>query len=171
MSSFSDQNFVKKLTELNGTQQSIQTLSLWLIHHRKHSKSIIQVWYRELQKGKAGIFIEVWPYVLLSFLFLFYIVKIKAKLLRFNRLDTIWLLFNWNSLIQSKIRLGCVYGVGLRTKFVHFLRSSTKQKRYRKCTDKLIEIDYSLEFQTSFQEVKQSKHFSHTHASVTAFLQ
>ena len=55
MSSFSDQNFVKKLTELNGTQQSIQTLSLWLIHHRKHSKSIIQVWYRELQKGKAAL--------------------------------------------------------------------------------------------------------------------
>lgn len=50
MSSFSDQNFVKKLSELNGTQQSIQTLALWLIHHRKHSKSIIQVWYRELQK-------------------------------------------------------------------------------------------------------------------------
>ena len=57
MSSFSDQNFVKKLAELNGTQQSIQTLSLWLIHHRKHSKSIIQVWYRELQKGKFDLFV------------------------------------------------------------------------------------------------------------------
>ena len=69
MSSFSDQNFVKKLTELNGTQQSIQTLSLWLIHHRKHSKSIIQVWYRELQKGKAVILKEVWPYVFAEFSF------------------------------------------------------------------------------------------------------
>ena len=51
MSSFSDNNFVKKLGELNNTQQSIQTLSLWLIHHRKHSKTIVQVWLREMQKG------------------------------------------------------------------------------------------------------------------------
>jgi regulator of Ty1 transposition protein 103 len=52
MSSFSDSNLAKKLNELNGTQQSIQTLSLWLIHHRKHSKTIVQVWLRELKKGK-----------------------------------------------------------------------------------------------------------------------
>ena len=55
MSSFSDNNLVKKLTELNGTQQSIQTLSLWLIHHRKHSKTIVQVWLRELKKGRHEI--------------------------------------------------------------------------------------------------------------------
>ncbi|XP_052231010.1 regulation of nuclear pre-mRNA domain-containing protein 1B-like isoform X2 [Dreissena polymorpha] len=50
MSSFSESNLAKKLNELNGTQQSIQTLSLWLIHHRKHSKTIVQVWLRELKK-------------------------------------------------------------------------------------------------------------------------
>ena len=55
MSSFSDANFAKKLNELNNTQQSIQTLSLWLIHHRKHSKVIVHVWHRELQKGKTQI--------------------------------------------------------------------------------------------------------------------
>ncbi|GFN74349.1 regulation of nuclear pre-mRNA domain-containing protein 1b [Plakobranchus ocellatus] len=54
MSSFSDSNLVKKFAELNTTQQSIQTLSLWLIHHRKHSKTIIQVWYRELEKAKPS---------------------------------------------------------------------------------------------------------------------
>ncbi|GAB1609343.1 regulation of nuclear pre-mRNA domain-containing protein 1B-like [Argonauta hians] len=54
MSSFSDNNFGKKLSELNNTQQSIQTLSLWLIHHRKHSKSIVQVWFRELQRVKPS---------------------------------------------------------------------------------------------------------------------
>ncbi|RUS80586.1 hypothetical protein EGW08_011641 [Elysia chlorotica] len=54
MSSFSDSNLVKKFDELNNTQQSIQTLSLWLIHHRKHSKTIIQVWYRELEKAKLN---------------------------------------------------------------------------------------------------------------------
>lgn len=54
MSSFSDSNLVKKFAELNNTQQSIQTLSLWLIHHRKHSKTIIQVWYRELERAKLS---------------------------------------------------------------------------------------------------------------------
>lgn len=54
MSSFSDNNFVKKLGELNNTQQSIQTLSLWLIHHRKHSKTIVQVWLREMQRVRAS---------------------------------------------------------------------------------------------------------------------
>ncbi|KAJ9575459.1 hypothetical protein L9F63_007664, partial [Diploptera punctata] len=32
------------------SQQSIQTLSLWLIHHRKHHATIVKVWFRELQK-------------------------------------------------------------------------------------------------------------------------
>uniref|UniRef100_A0A0B6Y8G2 CID domain-containing protein n=1 Tax=Arion vulgaris TaxID=1028688 RepID=A0A0B6Y8G2_9EUPU len=52
MSSFSESNLAKKFVELNNTQQSIQTLSLWLIHHRKHSKTIVQIWYRELEKAK-----------------------------------------------------------------------------------------------------------------------
>ncbi|XP_050395221.1 regulation of nuclear pre-mRNA domain-containing protein 1B [Patella vulgata] len=54
MSSFTDANFVKKLSELNNTQQSIQTLSLWLIHHRKHSKTIVDVWQREMCKAKIS---------------------------------------------------------------------------------------------------------------------
>lgn len=52
MSSFTDSALEKKLSELNGSQQSIQTLSLWLIHHRKHHKTIVQVWFRELKKSK-----------------------------------------------------------------------------------------------------------------------
>ena len=36
MSGFSEPTLVKKLTELNSSAQSIQQLSLWLIHHRKH---------------------------------------------------------------------------------------------------------------------------------------
>ncbi|KAL5021657.1 hypothetical protein ScPMuIL_000812 [Solemya velum] len=65
MSSFSDTNFVKKLSELNNTQQSIQTLSLWLIHHRKNSKSIVQIWHRELQKV-----VKAHPSKRLTFLYL-----------------------------------------------------------------------------------------------------
>lgn len=43
---------VKKLSDLNPSQQSIQTLSLWLIHHRKHHSVIVKVWMRELVKGE-----------------------------------------------------------------------------------------------------------------------
>jgi hypothetical protein len=52
MSSFTENSLVKKLGDLNNTQQSIQTLSLWLIHHRKHAASIVQIWYKELCKGQ-----------------------------------------------------------------------------------------------------------------------
>jgi len=51
MSGFTEAALVKKLTDLNPSQQSIQTLSLWLIHHRKHHSVIVKVWMRELVKG------------------------------------------------------------------------------------------------------------------------
>ncbi|XP_017064602.1 regulation of nuclear pre-mRNA domain-containing protein 1B [Drosophila eugracilis] len=49
MSAFTESALLKKLAELNSSQQSIQTLSLWLIHHRKHSASIVKTWQRELE--------------------------------------------------------------------------------------------------------------------------
>ncbi|KAH8278226.1 hypothetical protein KR044_002923 [Drosophila immigrans] len=49
MSAFTESALIKKLAELNTSQQSIQTLSLWLIHHRKHHTVIVQTWQRELQ--------------------------------------------------------------------------------------------------------------------------
>lgn len=49
MSAFTESALIKKLSELNTSQQSIQTLSLWLIHHRKHHTIIVQTWQRELQ--------------------------------------------------------------------------------------------------------------------------
>ncbi|XP_059612901.1 regulation of nuclear pre-mRNA domain-containing protein 1B [Phlebotomus argentipes] len=51
MSSFTETALVKKLTDLNPSQQSIQTLSLWLIHHRKHHVTIVKTWLRELQRA------------------------------------------------------------------------------------------------------------------------
>jgi hypothetical protein len=51
MSAFSEAALEKKLSELSNSQQSVQTLSLWLIHHRKHSRPIVTVWERELRKG------------------------------------------------------------------------------------------------------------------------
>lgn len=53
MSSFSESALEKKLTELSSSQQSVQTLSLWIIHHRKHSGLIVKVWHRELKKGES----------------------------------------------------------------------------------------------------------------------
>ena len=53
MSSFSESALEKKLSELSNSQQSVQTLSLWIIHHRKHSPLIVKVWHRELKKGKC----------------------------------------------------------------------------------------------------------------------
>ncbi|GIY26769.1 regulation of nuclear pre-mRNA domain-containing protein 1B [Caerostris darwini] len=54
MAGFTGEALGKKLSELNNSQQSIQTLSLWLIHHRKHHKSIVQVWFKELKKAKPN---------------------------------------------------------------------------------------------------------------------
>ncbi|XP_014384478.1 PREDICTED: regulation of nuclear pre-mRNA domain-containing protein 1B isoform X6 [Myotis brandtii] len=51
MSSFSESALEKKLSELSNSQQSVQTLSLWLIHHRKHAGPIVSVWHRELRKA------------------------------------------------------------------------------------------------------------------------
>lgn len=52
MSAFSEAALERKLSELSNSQQSVQTLSLWLIHHRKHSALIVSVWERELRKGE-----------------------------------------------------------------------------------------------------------------------
>lgn len=53
MSAFTETALIKKLLELNASQQSIQTLSLWLIHHRKHYANIVKSWYKELMKGNT----------------------------------------------------------------------------------------------------------------------
>ncbi|XP_034251115.1 regulation of nuclear pre-mRNA domain-containing protein 1B [Thrips palmi] len=54
MAGFTESGLVKKLLDLNSSAQSIQTLSLWLIHHRKHSQSIVRTWFKELLKAKGG---------------------------------------------------------------------------------------------------------------------
>uniref|UniRef100_A0AAZ1XDB5 Regulation of nuclear pre-mRNA domain-containing protein 1A n=1 Tax=Oreochromis aureus TaxID=47969 RepID=A0AAZ1XDB5_OREAU len=54
MSAFSEAALEKKLSELSNSQQSVQTLSLWLIHHRKHSKTIVNVWFNELKKAQVS---------------------------------------------------------------------------------------------------------------------
>jgi len=53
MSSFSHLAFEKKVSDLTMSQQSIQTLSLWCIHHRKHAKLVVQIWHKELNRVRT----------------------------------------------------------------------------------------------------------------------
>ncbi|KYN13591.1 Regulation of nuclear pre-mRNA domain-containing protein 1B [Trachymyrmex cornetzi] len=54
MTGFTESALVKRLMDLNPSQQSIQTLSLWLIHHRKHHPTIVKIWYKEMCKVKGN---------------------------------------------------------------------------------------------------------------------
>uniref|UniRef100_A0A8D8YIJ6 Regulation of nuclear pre-mRNA domain-containing protein 1A n=2 Tax=Cacopsylla melanoneura TaxID=428564 RepID=A0A8D8YIJ6_9HEMI len=51
MAGFTQTALLTKLEELNASQQSIQTLSLWLIHHRKHHSTIVKTWIGEVEKA------------------------------------------------------------------------------------------------------------------------
>lgn len=51
MAGFTQSALLTKLEELNASQQSIQTLSLWLIHHRKHHATIVKTWIGEVEKA------------------------------------------------------------------------------------------------------------------------
>uniref|UniRef100_A0A803Y924 CID domain-containing protein n=1 Tax=Meleagris gallopavo TaxID=9103 RepID=A0A803Y924_MELGA len=50
----------QKLLELSHSQQSVQTLSLGLIHHHKYLGLIVSVWEQELQKAPAETYARVW---------------------------------------------------------------------------------------------------------------
>eukprot|EP00041_Stephanoeca_diplocostata_P010398 m.165299 g.165299 ORF g.165299 m.165299 type:complete len:111 (-) comp18133_c0_seq4:1108-1440(-) len=45
---YSDSSFLERLSALSSSQQSIQTLSLWLIHHRTHADNAADVWMKHL---------------------------------------------------------------------------------------------------------------------------
>jgi len=50
MTTYSDEALTDKLKDLNNSAPSIQGVSLWLLHHRKHYKNSVQVWFRELSQ-------------------------------------------------------------------------------------------------------------------------
>lgn len=52
MSGFSEATLSQKLSDLNQTAPSIQGVSLWLLHHRKHYQAYVKLWYKELGKIK-----------------------------------------------------------------------------------------------------------------------
>lgn len=95
MAGFTENAFVRKLCELNNSTQSIQTLALWLIHHRKHHAHIVKIWCRELQRGKR----------IHSFNIQYYTFSIVAK-------DNKKLTFMYlaNDVIQNSKKKGPEYG-------------------------------------------------------------
>lgn len=53
-SSLSENNLEKKFQAVTNTQDSIQTLSLWLLHHKAHHHKIVASWMKVLQKAKIN---------------------------------------------------------------------------------------------------------------------
>ncbi|KAF8792983.1 regulation of nuclear pre-mRNA domain-containing protein 2-like isoform X2 [Argiope bruennichi] len=53
-SSLSDSVLEKKFQGATNTQDSIQTLSLWLLHHKAHHQKIVSSWMKVLQKAKIN---------------------------------------------------------------------------------------------------------------------
>jgi len=49
----SESQLVKRFAELSTSQQSVETLSLFLMHHRRQSQTIVHVWAKELVSAPA----------------------------------------------------------------------------------------------------------------------
>lgn len=43
--------FERKLQNMSSAQDSVQTVSLWMIHHKKHADDMAFVWLDQLKKG------------------------------------------------------------------------------------------------------------------------
>ena len=52
MSSFSVATLQEKLSRLSASQESIETLSLWIIHHKTFAKTSVAVWADSFGKGE-----------------------------------------------------------------------------------------------------------------------
>ena len=55
-SSLNEESVEKKLKTVNNTQDSIQSLSLWIIHHKTNHDKIVELWLKVLKKtGRSFI--------------------------------------------------------------------------------------------------------------------
>lgn len=45
--------FERKLQNMSSTQDSVQTVSLWMIHHKKQADDMVTVWLDQLKKGNV----------------------------------------------------------------------------------------------------------------------
>jgi len=47
----------KKLMAATNTQESVQSLSLWALHHKTQHEKIVSIWFKVL---KMGMFVIFW---------------------------------------------------------------------------------------------------------------
>jgi hypothetical protein len=70
---FNEENFLKKLENILPTQDSIQSLALWIIHHKSNYEAIAKNWFKKLKECKlqnSTIFIKI---------YIFFVSSIKLK--------------------------------------------------------------------------------------------
>ena len=53
-SSSTSTSFEKRLTTVNTTQESVQTLSLWILYHHAQNENLLKVWFKVLKKSKPS---------------------------------------------------------------------------------------------------------------------
>ena len=52
MAALNEASVQRKFANVNNTQDNIQSLSLWVLHHKAHHERIVELWYKSLKKGK-----------------------------------------------------------------------------------------------------------------------
>ena len=52
MSYYSEQALQEKLNRLSASQDSIETLSTWIVHHKGHATTSISIWLQNYIDGK-----------------------------------------------------------------------------------------------------------------------
>lgn len=52
--SSSSSSFEKRLTLVNSTQESVQTLSLWILYHHSQHEHLLKIWFKVLKKSKMS---------------------------------------------------------------------------------------------------------------------
>ena len=55
MSSFSVQALRDKFSRLSGSQESIETLSLWIIHHKADAATTVSVWFEDIKSSRKFV--------------------------------------------------------------------------------------------------------------------
>ncbi|XP_076340641.1 uncharacterized protein LOC143241058 [Tachypleus tridentatus] len=53
-STLNENNLEKKFQSVTNTQDGIQSLSLWILHHKVHHKKIVEMWMKVLKKAKPS---------------------------------------------------------------------------------------------------------------------
>lgn len=54
MSAFSTRALEEKISRLSLSQDSIETLSLWITQYKAHANDAVQVWLEEIKKGMVN---------------------------------------------------------------------------------------------------------------------